>query len=432
MSITSTTTRRRETTVPTTLRTEPTALRVDTALPTSLTLEFALLDLDSVAPTPSATATNVSIHPNTTSRVGGSVETCSADNDCSIGKTCTGGKCVGVHDAAPLGGSGTEPTSHLNTASAIGIGVGVVALIALLIGIGFWFWRIRGRRQPDKSIESPSSNRDKSPPKATRWTVDNDQKTLVASLPNSPYNAGFHQQQKMTPEGFAKALDHMGEARSISTEKALPRPPPTENPLPSAPSISANLQRPASSKWSSEYELERFSNLRNSSTPQDPRVTTISELERKSALLSLPDLPPPSPSPSSRSYGWYQDIIGEQQNAEPPRSILPNGNSARIPTQAKFSVSSSLSPKILEGDPTLVPEPLSPAVPPSLATLRPKPVTAIPSSPTNTNLRLSPTTYQMSSQSPVPPNLPAPPPPPKTTSVSMLSTMTPINYSPLS
>ena len=496
MSTTFTTSQRRETSLSTTLRKEPIAaatLRLDTALPTSIEAQFTLANFDTAVSIPSATATTTSISPNPTSSVHRSVGTCSAGNDCATEATCPDGKCDGVNDTAPFG-AGSGSTSHLNTASAIGIGVAAVALIALLIGIGIWFWRVRGKRQPIESIESPFTNHHRSASNATRWTIDNDQKTLVASLPNSPHNAGFREQQQMAPGIFAKVAEFNESGRenkkqgSVVTEKTLPLRPLPETPLPPTPteqrryalnvninksiifdeemvravsphrdsgtprervpryrfeeylppvartpSISITPVRPDSKQRSSEYELERFPNKklvsgttspkddvpREGTLPVDQREITLSELEGKPPLLPLPDLPPPSPGLSFRSYDWYQDIIGDRQSAEPTTPTFPNGNSARTPTQATFPAPQSLSLTVLEVDSSLVPAPLSPSAPPYTATSNPEPVPATPLSSTAPNFQLPPTVYQ---RPPVRSN--SPPAPPNAARVSVLSTMT--------
>ncbi|KAH7357581.1 hypothetical protein BKA66DRAFT_574397 [Pyrenochaeta sp. MPI-SDFR-AT-0127] len=511
---------RQVSTAPTTLRRQPTAsasLRLDsafpTAVPTSFEVEFSFFELDTAFPTPSATATDVSIDPVTTSPVAGSAESCSADNECATDRICNDGRCVDINDAAPLGGPGSEPTSHLNTASAIGVVIGVVAFIAVMIGFGFWFWRLRGRRPPEDSIEAPPNNRNRSASNATTWTVENDQKTLVASLPNSPQNAAFREQQGMQPEFFAKAvgfsesrrekaeyrrhrsLDDERDSRSIATEKALP-PPPTDNPLPSSPTeqrryaLNVNINksmifdedmiravspvrdsgtprerapryrfeeylphvkttppisiapRPASSKQSSEYELEQYPKARRSSEqkstadgstddetePQSPRDKALSKLESTAPQLPLPELPPPSPSFSFRSYDWYQDIIGDQSIGDESFLTVPPRSPARTPTptQTAFPSHLALPPNSSDVNPSLFPVPPTQATSPQFAAPNLHPRTATLPSPTNANFRLSPTVYQAPTRSPrLPPLPPAPPtPPPKSSRVSALSTMT--------
>jgi hypothetical protein len=159
-------------------------------------------------------------------------------------------------DAAPFGpagGSSLAPTSHMSTASAIGVGVGLVGLILLLFGLGIWFWKRRGRKPMNESIEAPLPNRNRSASSAT------DQKTLVASLPNSPQQANFREQQdEMRTAAFAQLVtsnkihDHSRTEKEkfafegqqsreetsprspLSNEKTLPLPP-TDMPLPPPP-----------------------------------------------------------------------------------------------------------------------------------------------------------------------------------------------------
>ncbi|KAF1914334.1 hypothetical protein BDU57DRAFT_404582, partial [Ampelomyces quisqualis] len=150
-------------------------------------------------------------------------------------------------DAAPFGpaeGSNLAPAHHLNTGSAIGVALGVVSFLLLLIGIGVWLWRRRGNEPINESIEAPAVNRNRSASSAT------DQKTLVASLPNSPQQAGFHQQhEQMHNASFAPFFDSdkvVGHNRnekesfeyegqnSHDTKKPLPLPP-NNMPLPPPP-----------------------------------------------------------------------------------------------------------------------------------------------------------------------------------------------------
>lgn len=105
----------------------------------------------------------------------------------------------------------------------------------------------------------------------------------------------------------------------------------------------------------------------------------------------MPELPPPSPSFSFRSYDWYQDIIG----GDPP-AVEPTTPELRIRNPVR-AVNPLLSnpPDI---DSSLMPEPLSPAYPSPVASSHLHPSSARLSylpSPTNPNFRLSPTVYQM-------------------------------------
>ncbi|KAF2033079.1 hypothetical protein EK21DRAFT_109215 [Setomelanomma holmii] len=247
--------RRVEGSTPTTLRRATATLTTtseDVPEPTSIEPQFSFIDLDTVAPTPSPT-----IDDSQTSATLSSVSsgpTCAADGDCASDKTCVKGRCTSPIDSAPLGGgSSLEPTSKLSTGAAVGVGLGVVAVILLLIGFSAWFWRRRGRRLAGNSIEALANNRHRSASNAT------DQKTLVASVPNSPQNAGFRgQHDQMPPEFFAKVTEAnsilnntgvgmekyaherqessntLSHQRSMSTDKSLP-PPPTDMPLPPPP-----------------------------------------------------------------------------------------------------------------------------------------------------------------------------------------------------
>lgn len=108
------------------------------------------------------------------------------------------------------------------------------------------------RKPLQESKALPPTSRNRSPSSAT------DQKTLVASMPNSPQHARFHMQQEMGPAFFAKLAeannplrqhqpdapipvakrqptdDTPGHQKSTSTEKALPLPPPSDTLLPPA------------------------------------------------------------------------------------------------------------------------------------------------------------------------------------------------------
>ncbi|KAF9692142.1 hypothetical protein EKO04_009940 [Ascochyta lentis] len=436
--------------------------------------EFSL-QLDTAAPTPSATVSNASSTPTAPSNA------CSANSDCADGGLCSNGACATANQAAPFAPAGSliiEPTTHLNTGMAIGIGVGVVVFVVLMVGIGFRFFRKRSRRQPIASPEAPPTTRDRSASTATKWTIDNDQRTLVASMPNSPQHAMFTAPPPGLPSDFyttpGKVIDdeektHGGKeiaeyrqqnavAQSNETptspvDKALPLPPheekryainvninksmifddimfnaaayaasPNSTPHerapryrfeeylppvpPSNPRISIKKSKDrASSTMSSEYELENYphgsgyeESFRNSrsdtgseySDSEDlhPRDNALSKLE---GSLSLPELPPPSPSLSFRSYDWYQDIIGGDQPAvEPSAPGLPIRNPARA-VNPLFS-----HPP--ETDTGFVPGPPSPAFPSPVASSHLHPSSARLShlpSPTSPNFRLSPTVYQM-------------------------------------
>jgi hypothetical protein len=143
----------------------------------------------------------------------------------------------------------------MSTASAIGIGFGVVSIMVLIFGLVIWFYKRRERKPLNDSVEAPppAPNRNRSASSAT------DQKTLVASLPNSPQNANFRQQhEQMLEASFAqlvtsnKIVDHSRREKEMiadegrastngtnhqssgSNEKILPLPP-NDMPLPPPP-----------------------------------------------------------------------------------------------------------------------------------------------------------------------------------------------------
>jgi hypothetical protein len=135
----------------------------------------------------------------------------------------------------------------MSTASAIGVGLGVVSLFLIMFVLGIWIWRRRGGKLRDESIEAPPFNRTRSASSAT------DQKTLVASLPNSPQRGDFREQhEQMLTAAFAqlvtsnKIVDHTHtekekfaqEGGKPSDEKSLPLPP-NDMPLPPAPTENA-------------------------------------------------------------------------------------------------------------------------------------------------------------------------------------------------
>ncbi|KAF2627635.1 hypothetical protein BU25DRAFT_440019 [Macroventuria anomochaeta] len=426
--------------------------------------EFSL-QLDTATPTPSATASSTFTTPTPTALN----NTCSSSSDSA--------------PFAPAGSLGAESTTHLDTGTAIGIGVGVAVLVVLMIGVGFWFFRIRKGQQPITSPEAPPTTRDRSASTATKWTIDNDQRTLVASMPNSPQHAIFAAQTPGLPSEFyttpGKVMEdeekvegekEIAENRQRDVrnqndqtprspvDKVLPVPPteerryainvninksmifddvmfnaasyaasPVSTPhervpryrfeeyLPPVPpsnpriSITRTQDRP-SSTISSEYELENYphgsgytESNRNSksdagseyseSQGSDPRGNALSKLE---GGLSLPELAPPSPSLSFRSYDWYQDIIGGDQSAVEQPAELPI--TPELPTRNPARGVNPLFSNPPDIDSSLMPEPLSPAFPSPVASSHLHPSSARLSylpSPTNPNFRLSPTVYQM-------------------------------------
>lgn len=451
----------------------PHATSLATSRATSITTSIATSTATSTA-TASTNTLYTSITPTTSSNA------CSTNSDCIGDGICSDGTCNGINQAAPFapaGSLGAEPTSHLDRGTAIGIGVGVTLLIILMIGAGFLYFRFRRRRQqPSFSPEAPPTARNRSASTATKWTIDNDQKTLVASLPNSPQHAAFAAQTPNFPAEFytspGKVLEEeekdVAEYRrqggtdqaTSPVDKALPLPPteekryavnvninksmifddaafsaaayapsPVMTPQERAPryrfeeylppvpannpriSITRTKSR-ASSTISSEYELENYphgngyvgsgrTSMSDIDEHDDPRDDALSKLE---GTLALPELPPPSPSFSFRSYDWYQDIISGDQSAVeatfelPTTPYLPDRNPAR-------GVNPLLANPPDHGmDPNFMPAPLSPAFPSPVASTHLHPSSARMSympSPTSPNFRLSPTVYQMPNSSPI-------------------------------
>jgi len=231
----------------------PTTSREDEPESTTLQRQFSFLNFESATPTPSVTEpTNDT--PSPTSQTLVPSATCISDNDCAADHTCSRGTCTSLVEAAPFGpagGLGQEPTSKLSTGGAVGVVLGVIGSFLLLMGLGLWYWKRKGRKPRNVSVETPTTNRNRSASNAT------DQKTLVASLPNSPQNARFRVQQQVNPAFFAKLAEtsnalrqnppgaeyaherhdssaDSGHRQSQSNEKALPLPP-TDMPLPPAP-----------------------------------------------------------------------------------------------------------------------------------------------------------------------------------------------------
>ncbi|KAF2128210.1 hypothetical protein P153DRAFT_368081 [Dothidotthia symphoricarpi CBS 119687] len=430
MSTTSTSSSRRTSTTHTTL--SRTTRNTHTSLP-----EFTLISLDSATPTPSATLTSTSVAADTTSPA-----TFSSD--------------VNPNEAELLGAV-QEPTGQLSKTAAAGVGVGVAVFILLFIAVGFWFFKIRSKRL---------ASRPRSPSNVTSFTVDNDQKTLVPSMPNSPRHPTFDPEMSLPAEfyaglrrttdgqrnngdGVATAMEEVtGDNGLTATEKALP-PAPTQERLfalnvninksmlfdeeaarmvrdstrqrepiprwrfkevlPPVPGEARVLiaQQPVSSIYSSEFELDRMPTLNeppriystiydDDKTDDEPqlqgrRISALSRLERGGPPLpfsfALPDLQPPSPSFSFRSYDWYQDIISDQAATDSPTTPhLPHRNPAR-----------AINPLAIN-PPTphmsLLPAPLSPGFPKTTSLLHPNSAATSLLSPTNANFRLSPTVYQ--------------------------------------
>ncbi|KAH8728327.1 hypothetical protein GQ44DRAFT_737578 [Phaeosphaeriaceae sp. PMI808] len=230
-----------------------TAPSAEASGPTTLQQQFSKIQFDTAAPTPTADAFDNA--PSATASSNLPSATCASNSDCASDRTCSNGRCLSLIEAAPFGpagNSGLEPTTQMSAPAAIGVGLGAAGFILLLIGLGLWYWRRRGRQPLDESGEAPPTNRTRSASAAS------DQKTLVASLPNSPQNARFlGQQNQMADASLAKivestfpdanntekeklAFDRNGSSdqatrqRSLSDAKALPSPP-TDMPLPPPP-----------------------------------------------------------------------------------------------------------------------------------------------------------------------------------------------------
>lgn len=374
----------------------------------------------------------------------------------------------------------------------------------MMIAGGFWWYKFRrGRQQPITSPEAPPTTRDRSASSATKWTIDNDQRTLVASLPNSPQHAAFARQTPGFPAEFyttpGKVIDdekdiaeyrqqdganQSHQSPTSPVNKALPEPPTEEKryainvninksmifddiafnaaayaPSPVAtpqerapkyrfeeylPPVPANNPRISITKtasrgsaMSSEYELENYPHggvhQGSNRTSKSDAGSIYNEHRRGSALarleanLTLPDLPPPSPSFSFRSYDWYQDIIAGDQSAVEGSNEIPAVGQAKTPELPTRNPARGVNPLLSnppDMDPSLMPEPLSPAFPSPVASSHLHPSSARLSqfpSPTNPNFRLSPTVYQMPNRAPplkLVPSLPS------TRPVSEASTMT--------
>jgi hypothetical protein len=238
---TSTESRRTSATRPT-----PTASSKETSESTSRVQPTSSIQLDTDTPIPSATSQSLLDGATSTTTT-----SFSSGNTCTPGSDCANG--ARVLDADPFGGSSLAPVTHMSTGAAIGIGLGLLSFIILIFGFLIWLSRRRGQKPLLDSVEAPTVNRTRSASSAT------DQKTLVASLPNSPLHAQFREQQEqmmtasfaqlvnsnkiVTPsqsekerlaeEGRASTSDP-NHQRSGSNEKSLPLPP-NDMPLPPPP-----------------------------------------------------------------------------------------------------------------------------------------------------------------------------------------------------
>ncbi|USP79209.1 hypothetical protein yc1106_06483 [Curvularia clavata] len=412
-------------------------------------------------PVSSPSTAEPSIQPSSIYTSTAPIPTCSTTSECSGDRICSDGKCVTLDSASLFGGADSNPTSKLTTGSAVGVGIGLVVVMMLLVTIAFWIWRCRGKRPRKWSVEARMPvTLSRTPSNAT------DQKTLVASMPNSPQNAVFGATNTMTPGLFARVvapqeIKEVGLRRSVSTnKKALPLLPLPQLPLPPIPketkvyainvSINKSMimdedmmqavspmrgndtprsstprdraprykfeeyvppvnnalpptsisQAPVVNRNSSEYELRQYpkrqldddllsvASSNGGSVPSSPFVETFpTSNSEECQTLSLPDLPPPSPSFSFRSYEWYQDIIEDPSNGDPSMLRSP----ARTSTQSMIPKPLFLFPKnkaiIMDPSPSL--EPPSPASP----GMHLHPNSAAMLSPTSPHFRLSPTVY---------------------------------------
>jgi hypothetical protein len=398
----------------TTLEPSDTSTRLDIATSTPTHLQIATTEESSTYPSASTAATDTSA-------------TCSTDDTCVNTQVCYKGTCTSMAQAAPFGPGGnlSQPSTRLSTGAAVGVGVGVLAFILFLMGLGYWFWR-RGQQPPKESIEAPPITRTRSESSAT------DQKTLVASMPNSPQYAGFHTlHNEMSPESLdqtfiAKALPLL--PPTVPTKIAVPTPPTGRYAVnvsidksmifddvmmaasPARDSIVSRERMPryrfeeylppvtrtpqlsishvSSSRRTSDHELEPYPQNDDMSvrdaTTDDEEDEEDEELRsrRSRALRKLESRPPQLPSPGlpplSPTYDWYQDIIGpEPSNAEQ--------NSGRTPTKAIFGA--TLSPNLPEAVNRSIPQPLSQAALRSPSThLRPR-------GSTSSTFQLSPSVY---------------------------------------
>lgn len=181
-------------------------------------------------------------------------------------------------------------------------------------------------------------------------------------------------------------------------------------PVASTPRLS--LSQKAESNRSSAYEMGPYPRKNDAGANTDGesdddsrsrKSRVLKKLESGPPQLPLPDLPPPSPSFSFRSYDWYQDIIGtERTDLDDDAPSIPNRSPARTPTKASFG--DSLYPNSL--NPFRSALSLSDTASSRNSYLHPK-AAALPSpatlpSPTAANFRLSPTVYTMPSGRPKP------------------------------
>ncbi|KAH7390961.1 hypothetical protein DE146DRAFT_150487 [Phaeosphaeria sp. MPI-PUGE-AT-0046c] len=176
---------------------------------------FSLVDLDTNTPVQNAPEQTPGPEISNTTSSEPSGVTCSASDQCASNQICSNGACINVLDAAPFGpaaGSNLQPASHMSTGVAVALGLGVVSFFLLLFGFGIWFWRRRGLKSLNDSEEAPQPNRNRSASSAT------DQKTLVASLPNSPQHGNFRERhEQVLTASFAQLVSSNKVAEHSST-----------------------------------------------------------------------------------------------------------------------------------------------------------------------------------------------------------------------
>jgi hypothetical protein len=223
-----------------------------------------------------------------TSITAGLDSTCFQDSDCAQGSVCSSGTCSSGTQSDLFESVDSGATSHLNNGSAIGIVAGVLGLALVVLGIGFWCMIDRKRktmastRAPPSDVErqaSPRTNQTvgRSASAATKWTMDNDQKTLVASLPNSPQYAGFSSSPGPPAEFYMPTgkLDEIVE----KSEPALSTRAVSRNPTSATRASSVNKALPTPPAGEMTYALNVSINksmifedsLFSASTPQTPR-----------------------------------------------------------------------------------------------------------------------------------------------------------------
>lgn len=368
-----------------------------------------LIQLDSATPTPETSATNSS---DNSGSAAGSDNTCTTNSDCASDTSCLGGRCINPKEAGLLS-SGSGATSQLNTGTAVGIVGGVIGFTLLLVAFGFWFIRRRRRRSMQLP---PLATHDRSQSNATAFTVDNDQKTLVASLQNSPQQTKYGAQRSMPLEFHMETGAMNGNNGRVSatvedTEEISPTTPNKSLPLPPLPppphGEDQRFTLNVSINKSMLFEEEAARMVRETTQPQEPgpryrfkeihppapavnrqsiAQQTISsmhssmyEVDRYSALNGAPSV-----------NSWIYDNYGSQEQPRfldqrdstlsrlegiepPPLSLLD-----LRPPSSSFSFRSYDWYQDIIGDPAATESPTTPTVP-SRSPLRiPNPLAANP------------------------------------------------------